>query len=519
MMNHLLYTPCAEWKEQLAATHPDDLSPSDRAALERHVATCSACAAVRAEYHIIDALILDSAGVEPLPDLPTWLLQPRKEQARLNDSHAPVLLSSLAALAEQDSLQSFFVDGGDIEVPSPLPPERSFSQAQRSVENAGDRELSSPVPALSGPPGMMSLAELADHCMSEINHYRRGEACSDQYCLELFRRAILQRDHSAWALLQERFQELLLGSFRRHPMFEAASRLDSPENYVARAFERFWFAVVQNQQVTFTTLVAALQYMQVCLNGAILDTLRAHSRAGGVALPELGFAGEPAVKDDDDGRALREAVQGILPNERERRLADLLYHHNLKSREIEQVYPQEFPQGAEIYRLRRNIMERVLRDVDQIRWKRAMEPGFSEPSAMEDYDDSQQLQGIVQDFPATEWSAREAKVQEQSQASIKQGYLIMISTEASIPLTWEVMLIGRQDPTVGIFPEINLVDMKVGRRHAYLRNRQGIFTVQDLNSVNKTYLNGVALVPHQETPLKDGDILRFGSVEVRFELH
>src|SRR5262249_33944380 len=118
-----------------------------------------------------------------------------------------------------------------------------------------------------------------------------------------------------------------------------------------------------------------------------------------------------------------------------------------------------------------------------------------------------------------EGSAREAKLLEQSQASIKQGYLIIVSTEASIPLTWDVMLIGRQDPTVGIFPEINLADMKVGRRHAYLRNRQGIFTVEDLNSLNKTYLNGVALVPHQETPLKDGDILHFGSVEVRFELH
>ena len=148
-----------------------------------------------------------------------------------------------------------------------------------------------------------------------------------------------------------------------------------------------------------------------------------------------------------------------------------------------------------------------------------MEPGFAKSSAMEDYDDGQQLKGIVHDFPATEGSAREAKLLEQSQASIKQGYLIIVSTEASIPLTWDVMLIGRQDATVGIFPEINLADMKVGRRHAYLRNRQGIFTVEDLNSLNKTYLNGVALVPHQETQLKDGDILRFGNVEVRFELH
>jgi len=101
----------------------------------------------------------------------------------------------------------------------------------------------------------------------------------------------------------------------------------------------------------------------------------------------------------------------------------------------------------------------------------------------------------------------------------KQGYLIVLSSGQSIPLTWEEMLVGRQDAKVGNFPAIKLDDMKVGRRHAYLRNRQGQFTVEDLDSINKTRLNGVALIAHQQYPLKDGDLLRFGSVDVRFELH
>jgi serine/threonine protein kinase len=100
----------------------------------------------------------------------------------------------------------------------------------------------------------------------------------------------------------------------------------------------------------------------------------------------------------------------------------------------------------------------------------------------------------------------------------KQAYLIVLSSGQSIPLTWEEMLVGRQVAKTGNFPEINLPDMQVGRRHAYLRNRQGTFTVEDLNSTNKTRLNGVTLIPHQEYPLKDGDLLRFGNVDVRFEL-
>src|SRR6266571_1088599 len=87
-------------------------------------------------------------------------------------------------------------------------------------------------------PKNMRLSALADRCMSEINNFRRGEASSDQYCLEIFRRAMLDHDDAAWTLLVDRFQEFLLAAFRRHPRSEAATHLDSPENYVARAFAR-----------------------------------------------------------------------------------------------------------------------------------------------------------------------------------------------------------------------------------------------------------------------------------------
>ncbi len=100
----------------------------------------------------------------------------------------------------------------------------------------------------------------------------------------------------------------------------------------------------------------------------------------------------------------------------------------------------------------------------------------------------------------------------------RQARLVVISSGQQIPLNGELMVVGRQDPILGIFPEINLADKTVGRRHAYLRNQQGTYTVEDLNALNKTRLNGVTLTPHEERTLKDSDILRFGSVEVRFEL-
>src|SRR6266581_2118630 len=49
-------------------------------------------------------------------------------------------------------------------------------------------------------PKNMRLSALADRCMSEINKYRHGEASSDQYCLEIFRRAMLEHDDEAWTV-------------------------------------------------------------------------------------------------------------------------------------------------------------------------------------------------------------------------------------------------------------------------------------------------------------------------------
>jgi serine/threonine-protein kinase len=100
----------------------------------------------------------------------------------------------------------------------------------------------------------------------------------------------------------------------------------------------------------------------------------------------------------------------------------------------------------------------------------------------------------------------------------REARITIISNGQSFPLKGELMVVGRKDPTLGIYPEIPLTDKTVGRRHAYLRHQQGNYTVEDLNAMNKTRLNGVTLTPHEERLLKDGDILRFGSVEARFEL-
>lgn len=215
----------------------------------------------------------------------------------------------------------------------------------------------------------LSAQLLAAHCLRELNNYQRGEPSTDTYGLELLHRATIQGDQEAWTWLQYCFSGVVRAWLHRHPSRGAAYRLESEENYVAQAFERFWQATTLTHQVEFRTLAAALQYLRASLNGAILDTLRAYSRPREVSLPEPGGPGEPEVEDKTDRSEVWEILKELLPNRREQRVAYLLFHCGLKPREIVRFCPQEFRDIREIYRVRRNIMERLLRQADQLRWR------------------------------------------------------------------------------------------------------------------------------------------------------
>jgi len=225
----------------------------------------------------------------------------------------------------------------------------------------------------AGASSTLSNAALAEQCLLELGAYRRGEVCEEAYGLELFRRATVEKDVEAWEWVQRCFSEIVLGWLRRHPSRAAACRLESEENYVALAFERFWQATTLTQQVAFGRLSAALQYLRTSLHGAILDTLRAYSRPKEVPLPEPGEPGEPFAEEQTEGSEVWEALQSLLPNRRELRLAYLLYHCGLKPREMVRFCPQEWSDVQEIYRLRRNLLDRLMRNADQLRWRLSQE--------------------------------------------------------------------------------------------------------------------------------------------------
>src|SRR2546421_8419659 len=143
----------------------------------------------------------------------------------------------------------------------------------------------------------MNLSLLADRCSDAMKLHRRKESYDDRYCLEIFRRAIIQHVDQAWSVLQQRFGESVRIWLHSHASKDVALLRDSEENYIAQTFSRFWYAV-RDQHLEFATLHSALSYLHATLNGILTDTLRTHLRSKEVPMPEPGFPEEPVAEED-----------------------------------------------------------------------------------------------------------------------------------------------------------------------------------------------------------------------------
>jgi hypothetical protein len=229
--------------------------------------------------------------------------------------------------------------------------------------STGDRNYALPL-SEGFAPSTMSIGDLADQCMNEINRYHTGVLLSERYSAELLFRAILQGDQDAWKAVQQCFSETVRGWLNRHPNREAACRLESEETLITQAFARFHQAAVL-QQVAFDRLPSVLQYLRVYLNSTLLDALRTSSRSQVTLLPKRKPCNSMM---STTGSEVWEMLEKMLLDNRERRLAYLLFHCGLRPKDIVHSFQEELYDVHEISLLRCAIIERLLEHVDQHLW-------------------------------------------------------------------------------------------------------------------------------------------------------
>jgi FHA domain/Double zinc ribbon len=103
-------------------------------------------------------------------------------------------------------------------------------------------------------------------------------------------------------------------------------------------------------------------------------------------------------------------------------------------------------------------------------------------------------------------------------------HLVVTNSGLRLPLfsaDQTVVVVGRSDALSGVSPDLDLEPYAgelagLSRRHARFSWRDEGCWIEDLNSVNWSYLNNQRLPPERPAPLNDGDLLRLGNVLLTF---
>lgn len=203
-----------------------------------------------------------------------------------------------------------------------------------------------------------SLTQLATHCREETEKFLRREQSRDEFCFEIFRRAICDRAQEAWRLVFAQYRGMVLAWVRRHPV--SASTHEDDDYWVNRTFDRFWMAVGPERFAAFPSMAAILRYLKLCTHSLLLDEVRARRSASHDALTDqiAESIPEPDVADVAIGQLARndlwEVIAAEAQDEAERRVAYLCFVLDLKPREVQERHPEHYPTVDDVYRIKRN---------------------------------------------------------------------------------------------------------------------------------------------------------------------
>jgi len=240
----------------------------------------------------------------------------------------------------------------------------SLNRSQSPEPEHGLKRLGNSVPQ----PEQLTITELARCCSEETTKFLKQNISNDRYCLELFRRAITKRDDDAWICIYQQYSPLVLTWVNQHQSATPLLGQDGSAPLVNAAFAKFSQALTPAKMDNFDSLAAVLKYLKMCVHSVVADEVRARQARQFEEALEL-MEHEPATDDPADSvisnlsaQGLWQVIQEELNGEDERVLIYLAYIHGMKPSEISSQNRRLFPTVDDVYRIKRNVLERLRRN-------------------------------------------------------------------------------------------------------------------------------------------------------------
>jgi DNA-directed RNA polymerase specialized sigma24 family protein len=192
----------------------------------------------------------------------------------------------------------------------------------------------------------------------------REPALSDAVCYELFRRAIEQRDPDAWADIAHQYRGLLAAWAAQS---SARGLIDEqPDDIADQAFARAWGALSAARFSTFPHIASLLAYLRACVRATVIDHAREQAAQQRAAQSlESAFVSatpEQAVLEDLDRTEIWRLIMRMTGNLQEQIIVRESLVYALPPRAIQARHPEMFADVVEVYRVKRNLINRFQRN-------------------------------------------------------------------------------------------------------------------------------------------------------------
>jgi DNA-directed RNA polymerase specialized sigma24 family protein len=150
----------------------------------------------------------------------------------------------------------------------------------------------------------------------------------------------------------------------KHPDFPLID--EEAQDFIAQAFERFWISFTPVKFDKSGSLAAVLSYLQMCVNGAMMDTWRKQRHRQfeqeTQEETEAPVETEPTPEDLLQKSEFWELIKKKSKDPREYAVAYASYSLDLSPREILVEYPDLFADINEVYKFKANFLDRLERD-------------------------------------------------------------------------------------------------------------------------------------------------------------
>jgi RNA polymerase sigma factor (sigma-70 family) len=213
----------------------------------------------------------------------------------------------------------------------------------------------------------LTTPQLAEYCQAEAERYQQTGQSNEEYCLELFRRALTMRDQAAWEAIYRQYHPLVTQWAYRCPGFDQTG--EDAAFFVNAAFSRLW-TWQRGDTFKFEGLAKCLAYLKICLFSEIKDYLRKQKRdllKAAVEIEEDIPSTTPGDNLEDQAEynlrliELRQILAEIVQDEQERLVAESSWDYDLSPRQIYARYPEIFSSVAEVSQVKHNLLKRLRR--------------------------------------------------------------------------------------------------------------------------------------------------------------